>query len=204
MSEPVLCTAHSSQTGKPCQKAPLKGSTVCRSHGGKSPNGMAAAERHLSTERAAAAVVTYGLPVDIDPHDALMEEIARTAGHVRWLAEMVQEIQPDALIWGKSGTETHQSTGFQAGQYASVSHAAAPNIWLTLYQSERTHLVNVCKAAIGAGIEERRVRLAEGMGALLANVIESILEDLGMRDDPRVPAIVRRRLTLVAETGSAA
>ena len=33
----MKCTAHSSQTGKPCKKDAIKGTNVCRSHGGAAP-----------------------------------------------------------------------------------------------------------------------------------------------------------------------
>lgn len=162
----------------------MKGMTVCRSHGGSVGKTRAAAERRLSTERARNVVITYGLPVEIDPHDALMEEIARTAGHVRWLAGIIQAMDDEALVWGQ--TETQQrGGGGPTGNYAQVTRTAAPSVWLTLYQAERKHLVDVCKAAIGAGIAERQVRLAEQQGALIATVIRAIIGDpeLGLDDD---------------------
>ena len=42
-----LCTAHSSRTGKPCQRPPVKGTNVCWHHGGGSPQVVAAAKRRL-------------------------------------------------------------------------------------------------------------------------------------------------------------
>lgn len=40
---------------------------------------------------------TYGVPVEIDPEDALREEIHRTVGHVRWLAEKVASLGDDEI-----------------------------------------------------------------------------------------------------------
>jgi hypothetical protein len=56
-------------------------------------------------------------------------------------------------------------------------------------------LVDYSKVAIAAGIEERRVKLAEQQGALLAQAIRGILAELGVGDRPEVPAVVRRHLT---------
>jgi hypothetical protein len=42
--DPEKCTGHNAQ-GLPCGKAPMKGGTVCRTHGGSAPQVRAAAER---------------------------------------------------------------------------------------------------------------------------------------------------------------
>jgi 2-phospho-L-lactate guanylyltransferase (CobY/MobA/RfbA family) len=72
-----------------------------------------------------------------------------------------------------------------------------PSVWLELYERERKHLAAVAKTCVDVGVEERRVQLAEQHGALLARVIDGIAADLGVKDDPRFPAVVRRHLTLV-------
>ena len=43
------CTGHSSQTGKPCGNAPIRGGTVCRKHGGAAPQVKAKAALRLAT-----------------------------------------------------------------------------------------------------------------------------------------------------------
>jgi hypothetical protein len=48
------------------------------------------------------AVRTLGLPVDVDPGKALLDEIHWTAGHVAWLREKVQELEAEELVWGKT------------------------------------------------------------------------------------------------------
>jgi hypothetical protein len=48
--EPVYCIAHSSRTGLPCKKWPMKGQNVCRMHGG-----AAGAARRRAAERIALA-----------------------------------------------------------------------------------------------------------------------------------------------------
>ena len=45
---PVKCHAHSSRTGKPCQRYPIAGATVCRVHGGAARQVKAAAARRLA------------------------------------------------------------------------------------------------------------------------------------------------------------
>lgn len=145
----------------------------CKLHGGSTPSHTAAAAKAI----ASAAVVTYGLPREIDPRDALLEEVHRTAGAVAYLADRVRELDPAALIWGKTEESDQRATEFPG---VNVKQEAKPNAWLVLYREERKHLVEVSRVAIAAGIEERRVRLAESMGAQLAAVLRAVLEGLGL------------------------
>lgn len=172
---------------------PHPGVGRCKLHGGSTPNHETAAVKAMA-ER---AVATYGLPVDTNPVDALLDEVKWTAGHVAWLRQQVQTIEAEALTWGKTKTEDHQATEFPG---INTTEAAAVNVWLDLYQRERKHLVDVCKTAIAAGIAERQVRLAERQGAMLAQVIKAILDDLGLTPEQskRAPEIAARHLRAVA------
>lgn len=152
----------------------------CKLHGGATRNGQKFAQH----QHAAQAVVTFGLPREIDPHDALLEELHRTAGHVAWLQQLIADLEDRDL---KQYELSKGGVMFEA-----------PAIWVQLYQQERKHFAQVAKTCVDVGIEERRVHLAEQQGALLATAIRGILNDLGVADRPEVPAVVRRHLTLVA------
>lgn len=169
------------------------GTGRCKLHGGGTRSHQAAGKRALA-ER---AVRTFGLPREIDPRDALLEEVYRTAGAVDWLWSQVQALLPDDVIWGKT-EEVNKTAGEFPG--LDVTHAAAVNLWVKLWQDERAHLVRVAKEAINAGIEERKVRLAEQQGTLLAGVIQRILGDLDLTpaQAARIPEVVPRHLRAVA------
>lgn len=162
-------------------------------HGGASPAAVAKAKRIAEERNARKAVETYGLKLDIDPVTALLDEVQWTAGHVAWLRTKVQELEEATLVWGETERVDKGATEF-TGQ--DITEAAAPNIWLQLYQKERSHLVNVCKAAISAGIEERRVRLAERQGDVIVSVLQKIFGDLNLTEEQLalVPQIVPIRL----------
>lgn len=194
---PRRCKAKSSRTGDQCRKRPMRGQAVCGSHGGRSPIAKAAAERRLKEQEARAAVTMFGLPREVDARDALLEEVYRTAGAVDWLTEKVRELAPDAAVWGVTERTEKTATEFEG---IDTTEAAAVNIWIELWQKERKHLVDVSKAAIAAGIEERRVRLAEQQGALLASVIKQILGDLDLTPSQadRAPQIVAGHLRQVS------
>lgn len=181
---PPKCPAHS-RTGKPCGHiagfgTDHKGVGCCKFHGGSTPTGRAAARRQAAEQ----AVVTYGLPREIDPHAALLEELHRTAGHVAWLGQLVGDLA------------TRDLKQYEVREMGGL--VERPAIWVELYHRERKHFTAVAKTCVDVGIEERRVKLAENQGRLLAEVIRGVLTDLGVVDHPEAPAVVRRHLTLVA------
>lgn len=192
-----LCGAKAKSTGKPCTRPVVKGANRCRFHGGAAPQVKAAAKRRLAVEQAAEALKTFGLPRTVDPRDALLEEVYRTAGAVDWLHQQVQALTPDEVIWGRT-----EQVERQAGEFpgTDTTFSAQAHAWVRLWQEERRHLVAVTKAAIAAGIEERKVRIAEQQGALLADVIRRILADLSLSPEQqaRVPEVVPRHLRAVA------
>jgi hypothetical protein len=183
--EPPKCKARSSRTGAPCKRRPMQGQQVCGTHGGKAPQNLAAAERRMAEIRAAKAVANFGLLREIDPKDALLEELYRTAGAIDWLHAQILELDPDGIIWGRT-EEVDKGAGEHPG--IDTTHAAAVNVWVQLWQKERDHLAAVAKAAIAAGIEERRVKLAEQQGALLAGVVKRILADLHLTTEQAAEA----------------
>ena len=215
------CTATASggysrpeRRGARCQAWAMRGTTVCVSHGGMGVRRRQ--ESAMAVERVRHAAATYGLKVETTPEQAILDEVQWTAGHVAWLRGQVQQIeaepapggdgdgddadgaQPrrDSLIWGV----TRRKTG---GEDHGVTEEAAAHIYLKLYQQERAHLVKVCETAIRCGIEERRVRLAEQQGHLVAQTIRSILADLNLSPEQQalVAHVVPQRLReLVAAT----
>jgi hypothetical protein len=211
------CWARSKKTGGQCPRWAMKGQNICHMHGGKARQNLAKAEERLTEEKAAALVATYGRKIETTATEALLDEVQWTAGHVAWLRARVQEIETDAgadadpdqdeaeeepgaaasrpspLVWGI----TRRKTG---GDDRGVTEEASPNIWLKLYQAERAHLVKVCAEAIKAGIEERRIKLAEQQGQLVAQAIRAILIDLDLTTEQqaRVPEVVPRHLRALA------
>ncbi|ELP67676.1 hypothetical protein STRTUCAR8_08559 [Streptomyces turgidiscabies Car8] len=197
------CWARSKKTHGQCGGMALTGQNICFFHGGNAPQSLKAGEQRVAEEKARALVATYGRKIETTATEALLDEVQWTAGHVAWLRERVQEIESDAvvatsdrehpLVWGV----TREKSG---GEDRGTTEEAAPNIWLKLYQQERTHLVRVCAEAIKAGIEERRVRLAESQGALVAQAIRAILADLNLTGAQQqlVSEVVPRHLRALA------
>lgn len=158
---------------------------ACKLHGGSVPNHM----KHAQKIQAERAVATLGLPRDVAPHVALLEEVHRAAGHVAWIGEIVGRMQEKELVQGVTKAIRHPD-GTQ-----TVEAQAAISVWVKLYHDERDRLVRVSKAALDAGVAERFVRLAEQEAQHLASVVKAILTDLGHDlADPQVREVVKLRL----------
>lgn len=132
---------------------------------------------------------TYGDPIDVDPQEALLLEVQRTAGHVEWMRQLIAEF---GEAFNKDDSE---SGGERALAQFSPALGMTPSVWLQIYHEERKHLVNAAKAAISAGVAERKVRIVEEQARQLAMVFKAFMmhEGLGMTPKQRVaaPAIFR-------------
>lgn len=175
------------------------GTGRCKLHGGSTATHRAAARE----EQARLAVATLGLPRVVDPGQALLEEVHRTAGHVAWLASVVAELGRDEVVWGVV-EEVDRPAGENSPGGTEVKRKAGPNAWVALYQAERKHLAQVSKAAIDAGVSERVVAVYEQIAASYVQVLERVLDRLDLSEEQRVlvPGVVQAELRAI--TGGAA
>lgn len=189
--EPVMrpdgheaCGAAKKGDGSPCMRRAGEGTShvglgYCSKHGGCTPAHERAAEREIARRE----VAQFGLPRDVEPSEALLEELRRTAGWVAWLESTVVEAGDSELV---REYETDD------GSFKSTSP------YYELLTAERRHLVAVAAACLKAGVEERRVRVIEQGAAFAAQAIRVVLERLGHRlDDPAVEEAVRSGLRVV-------
>jgi hypothetical protein len=196
----------------------------CKFHGGSHTNGnIAALKEKLKRERP-----IYGGPLNIGPHEAILMEVQHTAGHVAWLRNMIQQLgsdpqydddrqlpagavdldpeDEDAPLWPEAGDQTKdRAIGYRRTLVGMDAKGfLAPSVWVQMYESERKHLVNVCKAAVSMGVAERQVRIAEEQGQMIASVVMNIYNDpdLGLTADQRniLPDIARKHFALVTKS----
>lgn len=160
------------------------GEGPCKLHGGNSPSVLKRlAQKNALQNSRTHAIQILGLPIHIGPHEALLMEVQRTAGHIEWLGQKISQIGEESEI--------------EALQQWTVM-GIKPSFWLEQYQAERHHLVLVSKAAIQCGVAERAVALAEEQGKLLAMAIRAILWDAALELTPlqqsKAPAVIRKHL----------
>ena len=146
-----------------------------------------------------------GQPLPVDPGDALLQCIQIAAGEVQYASLRIAELDDDQAVVeqrqvktrplseGKDGEDPHTIV-----EEVTTSTTAELHIWIRVRQQAMDRLVNYSSVAIKAGLEERRVKIAEQTGQLIAQAVRGILEDLGVANHPDAPSVVRRRLTLVA------
>jgi len=172
----------------PCTKPAKTAMTVCHTHGGMAPQTVDAAQRRQQFQAARDAADTFGKPREVDPTAALEEELWRTAGVIDFYMLIVQAEERDEL---KQYTHDEQGRRWEK-----------PSVWVELLNQERRHFVAVAKIAKAAGLEERKVTLAEAQGAMIVALMRAVLTDLD-RDDPEAHAIVARHLRAI-DGGAAA
>jgi hypothetical protein len=185
------CQARRSD-GEPCQRWAIKGATVCPSHGGSIKRVRAAAARRLQREQLEGdlGVLLAELEIqaaDRHPVDVLLAAVARCSAMAQVLGALVGGLTtttggPGAL-WGPN----HLGDG-------------APHVLTTMYGQWLDRAARASKLAIEAGVEERRVRLAEQLSALVVDVLRGVLDDLDLSAEQRAAAAVAmpRRLQLIA------
>ena len=140
----------------------------CKFHLGNSPTHQVNAVVQETQRR----MIKLGMPVEVEPHEALLSMLYLASGHVAWLREEI------------GGTD-------DLGTFEA-------RVLVELYGTERDRVAKVAKAALDAGVNERQVAVAERYGAQLADFIKSVFDDpeLGLTHVQReqLPAVLRRHL----------
>lgn len=175
------------------------------------PSGKAAEKQDRMASRATSrggssprARVAKNLPLygnetsDVDPAEILLREIRRTAGHVEWLRDNLQQSDPEMFV--RSLWLQHRQSGYVRDTEIDIDDwSQAGAMWIELYMTERRHLAAICRTALAAGIEERRVRLAERQAERIGEAIKGMLMDLEIdTEDDRVRTIIFKWLTMAS------
>lgn len=154
------CSART-RSGARCRQFAVLGMSVCRMHGGASPQARAAAQRRKAAAEATVMIESFwdpsAAPVT-DPVEALASLAGRTQHTVDVLGARV-------------------SVGDLDGSEALA--------FLRLVRELRQMLEGLDRL----GLEERRVRIAEQAGHQLAAVVRAVLARLELTDDQQVLAL---------------
>jgi hypothetical protein len=227
----VQCHAVSKRSGKQCRRMAMAGTTVCAMHGGMAPQVKAAAARRLALGEAMGELHRMGVPIDVEPADAMLDMVREAAGNVAFLRRRIQDLdqllggpEGNAIIAVLAGAKGEDRLEIPAGPPAIAGRVdprnfrAERHVLVAMYDDERERLVRWAKACRDAGVDERRVQLAEDQGRQLAAVLRGTLEAalalvvallepavataVRERWAAEVPGIVRRQISTVTGTGS--
>jgi hypothetical protein len=165
----------------------------CKLHLGSTATHGRAASLELARQECA----TLGIPIEIDPGEALIRELWETAGNVAFYRQLVAQLpthpEPDLFIPASDEDENADGGGHwergQPGVYGRTYHVsgiptgeAKVHILVALYNDERKHLTDVASAALRAGVEERRVRMAEADATRILEAQVKTLVTMGLSD----------------------
>ncbi|NUL43859.1 hypothetical protein F7P69_01405 [Cellulosimicrobium funkei] len=137
--------------------------------------------------------------------ETLLTLIRQKRAEVLWLRSVVQGFSEDQLIWGL--TEHRTSLGPE-GPVDVQTHQTTQNIWWKLLREAENQLASWTTAAAKAGVDERRMQIAEAEAAMIVRVLETFINRLELsperhREARSIMACVLRELDQL-EQGSAA
>lgn len=170
----VTCSGHrkAQYGGGPCMKFPVKGTNVCRTHGAAAPQTKVKAAEKVAIEklrRTVAHLASYDPESVVTPVQEMLHLVRESSSNVAFLGQLVRDlpIYPSPGEWVEGADKPYYRQG-DPGIYGPTYHQsgiptgeAKPHVLVVMYNEERDrHRANL-KAAIDAGIEERRLQLLE-------------------------------------------
>lgn len=221
------CTAHKTN-GDPCKNSARKGATVCGAHGGNTPQVARRALVRAELEdwglgdtnvdpgevllrlvsQSAARAERYARLLE-EAYDAA--ERLKEAHDAEELIETVEGVEEtSAMQVARDDLRRIFSTG---GVSALIGHTYDSSrdggIYATgeqirgladLEAKERDRCANFAAKAVAAGLATRQVELAERQGALIAQLLLAVFDELDLTDAQRevAPDVLDRHLRLVA------
>jgi hypothetical protein len=198
------CVGHRPD-GARCKRWPVRGATVCTSHGGASPQVQSNAL--VRTELA-----KWGLgDSTIDPGELLLRLTAQAAARVQFLSGLLEQQYALADAGEDSTTLPTRIAVLVGSSYAlnreghPVPIAEAVRALVQLEGVERDRAASFAAKAVAAGLETRMVEQAERVGAMLASMLQQVMDDpqLDLSDAQRgaLPGAIRTALALVPGAG---
>lgn len=153
------CSGHrSGDPTQPCAKNPLRGMRVCRTHGGALPASVKARDERLALMDAQGEIAQLMRECDIPeqhPIEGLLAVVRVSGSMMRLLTIKVGELTEDPEV------NTKRVAGDDAFWGLDKDGQMTPHIYVKLLHIWTTRYERACKTALEAGIEERRIRLAE-------------------------------------------
>lgn len=163
-----------------CKQYPRRGGTRCGLHGQLIPSVVAKAERNLAEAKARAAAARLGGRLDIDPAAAL---------ELVWQGAAADVVAVEAMVATMSPVELASPTGVALSRLLDASREVARR---------------AAKAALDAGVDERRVRVSEATIARLVAAVGGAIEaaPLAGEEKAALRLDVGRRLHALGPAGT--
>ncbi|MER7927035.1 HGGxSTG domain-containing protein [Streptomyces sp. NPDC096057] len=179
----IRCTARRSN-GEPCGNRPMRGQTVCRKHGGASPQAKSAAERR-QLEAGARALLA---DLDVDPVGDPLAALLRLGGQaIAWqeaAAKLVNELA-DIRYRAANGTEQLRAE-------------------VALFERATDRACQVLATIAKLRIDERLTAVSERQAEAVIGAVEAALAAVGVTGERAVDArrAAARHLRLIDGVGA--
>ncbi|WP_394161601.1 hypothetical protein [Galactobacter valiniphilus] len=176
--EPVkgLCGAKLRGQDAYCQTRLAEGAKRCRRHGGAAPQAKEKAAERVAVAKLEKEMIMLGIRDEyepVDPSTQMLHVLAATAAEERYLAQRVADLtDPEVLTWGRS---SHQEGVGPMGAVDMSTYDAVPHVLITQLRDARDRLIRYAGMCVKAGIDERRMQLAEGQAALMIGAVQRAL-----------------------------
>lgn len=174
------CWGHRKGTNKtePCMRPPGMG-PVCVNHGGRAPLARRKVAEEVQRQELEYAVTRFAVRKDLSPEDALLDLVQYQAGVVDFWRQEVEKVPRDQLTWGV--LKRIDKTGGLWDELTETTGAAVDLTYQLLREAQQD-LSTYAQACIRAGIEDRKVRIAEQQGELFAagqrRILTSMFEEM--------------------------
>lgn len=185
--DPTKCTGHNAR-GLPCGNRPIRGGTVCSTHGGSAPQVKAAAQQR-QVEAAAQRIVGSVWNPDAAPVTNAVEAMQQLAGRLQHAADVLGA----RLDSGQPPCEA-------CGRADLAMDSPAAVAWLRVLREDRQLL----EAMERLGIAERFVQLEADQVRRMAAAVGLMFEELKWDREQREAGTRVLMAALRAETGTSA
>jgi hypothetical protein len=177
---------------RPCKASPRKGTIVCGAHGGNAGQTIAKAEQRQALDRIAGEVADLLDQVDVDelhPLDGLLDVVRRTGGMCKVLEQLVRglDLHPTVIaevvgdgarLGGQTGERWRTMNNSVYG--ADSKGDGKPHVVVEMWRHWLELHAKACKLALDAGIDERRLQLAEAEVDQLFTAVTRALVTAGL------------------------
>jgi hypothetical protein len=211
--DPTKCAAHKQgpsrgDWGPPCRQPHMRGSAVCRYHGGLTPMGLKGAAQRLEQaaveEEVRGFLLRLGEPDPVDYLVALEELYLGKLQEVRVLRWAVRQKEVEELTWGvteRSKKDGGYDTGKKRVERAGLSVLL---MWMHKAEEQLTAILTLCDRA---GMTVKRKEYLDRVGASVAVAMQAYtallmgqLQQLGVADtivlqlEAQAPELAHRAL----------
>lgn len=180
------CQAHSKrQGGDQCGRTPVQGMDICSTHGGRSPQALAARDARLAANEriTGAAVATIRRPTRFAPVTNPLLELQLLAGEAKWWKETMSAWveQLKSVRYGTDGGEAIRGE-------------------VILFERAMDRCANILFKIAQLNIDERLVRIEEQRRDMIVAAVLAGLEKVQLSDVDKaaVRAEVANRLRVMA------